>query len=353
MNPNRVKPRHADAYRTRALTPVLTISDDGGGYYFKRPFLIAIGPDESLYVADENQLLGFDAQGRFVRNYFRRGQGPGELSRVSGFAAIGGMLVVHNMYPSKIVRFGLDGKILADFPVPASGRSYRFRGASGRTGCLIGWGMPDLQTVQGSEAILDQPNPIAAVDLEGGGLKTWSSFPTRVFVQKAEKGGGAMIPMGKIYTAMDGKYLAVSHTDEYAIKILDLETGSLIRTITRDYARVKISPEDRRAMEGGPMIGNKVVQPPIPKFAADITGLFFHGHEIWAATSTRVAGKGALIDVFSLDGTYLDCFYLQLPAPPDRNVEQPDPQVIQGDILASIERSADDAYVVRKYRIGK
>ncbi|MDD8027829.1 MAG: hypothetical protein PHI34_15120, partial [Acidobacteriota bacterium] len=165
---NSARPRHADAYRTRSLTPVLTISDEGGGYYFKRPSLIAIGPDESLYVSDENQLLGFDARGRFIRNYYRPGQGPGELGAVSGFAALSGALVIHNMYPSKIVRLGLDGKTLADFPVPANKGSYRFRAASGRTGCLIGWGMPDLGTVQGSEAVVDQPNPIISVDLETG-----------------------------------------------------------------------------------------------------------------------------------------------------------------------------------------
>jgi hypothetical protein len=350
---NSARPRHADAYRARTLTPVLTISDEGGGYYFKRPSLIAIGPDESLYVSDENQLLSFDAKGRFIRNYFRQGQGPGELGAVSGFAAVDGALVVHNLYPSKIVRFSLDGKTLADFPVPASRGSYRFRAASGRTGCLIGWGMPDLGTVSGSEAVVDQPNPIVSVDLETGVLKAWASFPTRVYVQKAPKGGGVMVPMGKIYTALNGKYLAVSHTDEYGIKILDFESGALVRTITREYARVKTTPEDRQGMGGGAMISGEVIHNPMPKYAADIAHLFFHGDEIWAVTSTKVEGKGVLIDAFNLDGAYLDCFYLPLPLPPDRDVAQPDPIVIQGDTLAAIERNEDDTYIVRKYRIGK
>jgi hypothetical protein len=350
---NSSRPRHADAYRTRTLTPVLTISDEGGGYYFKRPSLIAIGPDESLYVSDENQLLSFDARGRFIRNYYRPGQGPGELGSVSGFAAVDGALVVHNMHPSKIVRLGLDGKTLADFPVPASRGSYRFRAASGRTGCLIGWGIPDLGTVQGSEAVVDQSNPIVSVDLDTGALKTGLSFPTQVYVQKAPKGGAVMIPMGKIYTALNGQYLAVSHTDEYAIKILDLESGALVRTMTRKYARVKTTSEDRQGMGGGARIAGEVIHIPMPKYKADIAHLFFHGDEIWAVTSTEAEGKGALVDVFNLDGKYLDCFYLPLPAPPDKNVERPDPIAMQGNTLAAIERSADDTYIVRKYRIGK
>jgi hypothetical protein len=349
---NSSKPRHANAYRTRTLTPVLTISDEGGGYYFKRPSLIAMGPDGSVYVSDENQLLGFDAGGRLIRNYFRPGQGPGELGSVSGFVVLSDALVVHNMYPSKIVRFGLDGKMLADFPVPASRGSYRFRAAFGRTGCLIGWGLPDLGTVQASEAVVDQPHPIVSVDLETGALKTGLSFPTRVYVQKAPKGGGVMVPLGRIYTALNGRYLAVSHTDEYAIKILDLESGALVRTITREYARVKTTTEDREGMTGGAMISGETIHVPVPKYRADIAHLFFHGDEIWAVTSTRAEGKGVLVDVFSFAGKYLDGFYLPIPAPPDKNVERPDPIVLQGDMLAAIERGEDDAYVVRKYRIG-
>lgn len=350
---NPSKPLNPNAGRVRSLTPIVTITDEGGAYYFKRPSLVQMGPDGSIYVADQEQLLRFDTQGRFVRNYFRKGQGPGELQNVSGFAVVDGTLVVHNMYPSKIVRFDLDGKLISDTPAAVTGGSLRMRGADGGNCFLIKMGMPDLGQIKGTEGILDQPNPVITIGADGSPAKTLGSFPTRTFVRKAAGGGGVMIPLGKIYTALSGKYLAVSHTDEYAVKILDLQSGVLVRTITREYVRVTASPEDQLGSTGGAMIRGETFKVPVPKFAPDIVNLFAHGNEIWAVTSTKAAGKGVLIDVFNWEGAYLDCFYLPLPAPPDNNVEQPAPQVIQGDYLAAIERNADDTYIVRKYRIGK
>ena len=227
------------------------------------------------------------------------------------------------------------------------------RATDGRRCYLIKWVMPDFGQIKGSEGILDQPNPIVSIGVEGGAAITLGSFPTRTFVRKAEGGGGVIIPLGKIFIALNGKYLAVSHTDEYAIKILDLESGVLARTITREYTRVKTSPEDLLGNDSVAMIRGETFRVPVPKFAPDIVNLFSHGNEIWAVTSTKAAGKGVLIDVFNWEGAYLDCFYLHLPAPPDKDIEQPDPQAIQGDFLSAIERNADDTYVIRKYRIGK
>jgi hypothetical protein len=350
---NPAKPRNSDAGRVRSLTPVVTIADEGGGYYFKRPSLVQFGVDGSIYVADQEQLLRFDAQGKFVRNYFRKGQGPGELQNVSGFAVVGGTLVVHNMYPSKIVRFDPDGKILSDVPAAVTGGSLRMRGADGRNCFLIKMERSDFSQIKGKEGILDQPNPLLSIAVDGGAAKTLGTFATRMYLRKAEGGGGVVIPLGKLLLAVHEKYLAISHTDEYAVKILDVQSGVLARTITREYTRVKTPPEDQKRIAGGVMLDGKVVLAPAPPFAPDIVNLFAHGDEIWAVTSTKSGEKGVLVDVFSWEGAYLDCFYLRLPAPPDMNVELPAPQVIQGDFLAAIEKNADETYVVRKYRIGK
>ena len=331
----------------------MTITDEGGAYYFKRPSLVQMGPDGSIYVADQEQLLGFDAQGRFVRNYFHKGQGPGELQNISGFAVVDETLVVHNMYPSKIVRFDLDGKLISDIPAAVTGGSLRMRGADGGNCFLIKMGMPDFGEIKGKEGILEQPNPLISIAVDGGPAKTLGTFPTRMYLRKAEGGGSVVIPLGKILLAAHGKYLAVSHTDEYAVRILDVQSGVLARTITREYARVLASPEDKLGSTGGAMIRGETINVPVAKFAPDISNLFFHDNEIWVVTSTKIAGKGTLIDTYSWEGAYLDCFYLSFPAPPGNNVELPAPQVIQGDFLAAIEKNTDDAYIVRKYRIGK
>ena len=350
---NLAVPKNPNSGRIRTLTPVVTITDEGGAYYFKRPSLVQLGPDGSIYIADQEQLLRFDAQGRFVRNFFRKGQGPGELQNVSGFAIVNETLVVHNMFPSKIVRFGLDGKMLSDIPAAVTGGSLRMRGADSGYCFLIKMGMPDFGQIKGKEGVLDQPNPVLSFGFDGSPARTIGIFPTRLYLRKADGGGGVMVPLGKILLALYGKYLAVSHADEYAVKIIDLQSGLLVRTATREYARVMASPEDQRARTGGAMIQGETFNVPVSKIAPDISNLLVHGNEIWVVTSTKNKDKGTLIDVFSWEGAYSDCFYLPLPAPPVIDVEQPAPQVIQGDFLAAIERNADDTYIVRKYRIGK
>ena len=211
----------------------------------------------------------------------------------------------------------------------------------------------DFGQIKGKEGILDQPNPLISIAVDGSPAKTLGMLPTRIYLRKGEGGGGVVIPLGKILLAAHGKYLAVSHTDEYAVKILDVQSSVLARSITREYTRVKTPPEDQKGIAGGVMLDGKVVLAPAPTFAPDIVNLFAHGDEIWAVTSTKSGEKGVLVDVFSWEGAYLDCFYLRLPAPPDINVELPAPQVIQGDFLAAIEKNADETYIVRKYRIGK
>ena len=62
---------------------VLAISDEGTReYYFKNPRDLTIAPDGSLFLLDEFQVLHFDKAGKFVRNLYKKGQGPGEMSYV-------------------------------------------------------------------------------------------------------------------------------------------------------------------------------------------------------------------------------------------------------------------------------
>ena len=81
-NPSRPAARNAD--RILELKEVMRIKEDGGEFYFKSPRM-QVGPDSSVYVWDEEQLLKFDPKGKFVRNFFHKGQGPGEFLHLAGF----------------------------------------------------------------------------------------------------------------------------------------------------------------------------------------------------------------------------------------------------------------------------
>jgi len=347
------RPKNPNAGRIRTLTPVLTITDEAGPFYFKSPSKPKFGPDGSIYVLDENQLLRFDALGRFVRNYFRPGQGPGELQSVSGYAATGTHLIVHNASPGKIVRLDLEGKLVSDKAVSSPGGFLVLVHADDETAVFLKRIPPNIAEMKGMDGILDSFHRILSIPVEGGPEKDLGAFPARWYFQKGKEGGAAFGPMDKILmTPRGGKALAVSGTEEYAVKILDLETGTVIRTFSRAYPRMKTPPEDRNGISGGAMIDGKVVKIPPAKYAADIANLLSSGMELWVETSTIAEGKGTLIDVFDPDGAWTDSFYLPLPDPPRRHLLQPYHMDVRGDDLIAVEKTQEETYVLRKYRIG-
>jgi hypothetical protein len=342
-----------NAGRVVALTEVLRITDEGGAFYFKRPTLLHVRKDGSIFVADQGQLLQFAPDGKFVQNYFKKGQGPGELSFISDFMVADDGLIVHNSYPSKIVRFGWDGKILKDFSVAAIGGSLQFRCAKGADYFFVASPRIDLKEVSGMEAVLEQPQAIVSASEGVEGTKAFGAFPTQIFFKRAQGGGAGWIPLNKIISVpYQDKFLIVSHTPEYTVALVDLEKENVAMTFRRTYIRAKTPPEAKKGIQGGAMIDGKVLTASSPDFLDDIVNLFAHDKDIWVATSTKIGGRGVMIDVFDSRGIYSDCFFLALPEAPDRDIGRPAPQVVMGDSFYAIEKSVDGTYTIRKYRIG-
>jgi hypothetical protein len=133
---------------------------------------------------------------------------------------------------------------------------------------------------------------------------------------------------------------------------VDLEKKSVALAFSRNYVRAKTPPGARKGIQGGAMVDGKPLVAPSSDFLDDIVNLFVHDKDIWVVTSTKVEGKGVQIDVFSSQGIYMDCFFLPLPEAPYQHLARPAPQVVMGDFLYAIEKSAEETYMIKKYRIG-
>jgi len=100
---------------------VIIGSLDGSG---NRPVFGAVSavvgtPDGGAIVADVQvpAVLQFSAQGAFVRQLGRKGEGPGEYLDISGLASLdSGRVLVRDPRRALMV-FGSDGKLLAEYPV--------------------------------------------------------------------------------------------------------------------------------------------------------------------------------------------------------------------------------------------
>jgi hypothetical protein len=75
------------------------------------------------------------------------------------------------------------------------------------------------------------------------------------------------------------------------------------------------------------------------------------GDEIWAVTSTKDKSKGVLVDVFDGEGVYRDSIYLKLPETALKSVLSPGSCALDGDFLWVVERSEDETFAIKKYRV--
>jgi hypothetical protein len=140
------------------------------------------------------------------------------------------------------------------------------------------------------------------------------------------------------------KNLLVSHTSDYLIKLIQSESGSVIRQFRRAYDRIKTKVPGNVTITGGE-------RPPAPEFWADIQALHVVGNELWVQTSTVDPKKGFLIDVFNLEGRYIDRFYLKWS---DKDV---DPNKVWRKFTFAdgfayfADKTDDDLIVIKKCRL--
>ncbi len=328
-----VKPISPRAGRMIHLREDFRLTDESGDFYLKYPQSVKMAPDGSFFLLDREQIIRLDATGRFLGNLFRKGQGPGELSFVSGMEATTEGLTVHNNGPNKLVRFDAGGKYKDEVSLQKIGSSLDFLGLS--DGRAIGLQMRFPPPGAGLEVKM---RDIALLAVSYDGLKSANlgAFPIR-FLQA----GGAMLRDRSLGVVMGGRYAAIVHTKEYAIKIVDLQSPKPPRTIGRKYKKV---PAPKGYASGGKISPDKITWYTLPgaDFMYDIEALHVFKDLLWVQTSTIDPKKGVLIDVFDVDGRYLDAFYLNIPG---RLLN------IQGDALFVRESAADDTLRIVRYKV--
>ena len=117
---------------------------------------------------------------------------------------------------------------------------------------------------------------------------TPSTYATKWFVKRLP---GAMIADNLTFLLCaplaDG-LVAVANEEAYVIQIVDVGKDAAVRTIRRDYRRVKYEPEKPPDRSQGPR------RLSIPRdHYNDIQKLFAVDGQIWALTSTLVPGRGS------------------------------------------------------------
>ncbi|MBE0711164.1 MAG: hypothetical protein IH583_02190 [Candidatus Aminicenantes bacterium] len=353
---NPSKPRAANAGRVIVPEEVLAISDEGTrDYYFKGPRDLTIAPDGSLFLIDEFQVLQFDKDGKFVRNLHKKGQGPGEMSYVRACLTTEKNVIVHTDSPDRLLFFDYAGRYEKEIPMRFLGASKFMPKALLALGAKFYIQSADQPRVEGEPDYVEVPHSILALDAATFESRELSSFPTISYVITGEGGRHTGLYQISSFFAVPykGKYLALSHTSEYLIKIFDPAADKVIREFRRAYERVKPDPPTALEKIGNIKIGGKRYPRPEQKFQSDVKVILTRGDEIWTVTSTQDKSRGVLIDVFNGDGIFMDSFYLKLPDSALRQLRWSGYCTLDGDFLWVAESDDEnDIYTIKKYRLG-
>ncbi len=332
---NSSKPKNKNAGRVVKTKPVLKIEDDPGKFFFRFPRNITVSPPGEIYLMDYNQFLRFDSAGKLMNNYFSLGSGPCELIAMRNYILHGNSIIVFNVRPHKIIWFDKTGSCTKEFRIYKNFFSGELLAFKDEKYYLVISGMP---SINGNTGFAENPHTITEVSGDGKDLKSLLSFPVRNFVVQIPGGGRYNQAMCFFISRVhNDRFVFLSHTPEYLVKVVDLEKGDIAYSFSRPYDRVKL----KKFSEEDITLGGKQYEELKQKYEEDIVNLFIFNSKVWVVTSTENS-KGTLIDVFDFEGNYLDNFFLKVKG----SIMAVDSQAIY-----TREKDKDENGLIVKYRL--
>ncbi|MDH5468034.1 MAG: 6-bladed beta-propeller [Candidatus Aminicenantes bacterium] len=333
---NPEKPLNKNAGRVIQLKEVIRVKDEEGKFYFSGPWDIVVARDGSFFIHEPNKIYKFDANGKFVKNFYKKGEGPGELNQNLTEIIVREdniILASSNMY--KIIRLDMRGNLIEDIRP-----EWKFSTVVGYYNGKYFLTQYERKSLGKKISEIREENlRLVVASDEREITPTPYIFPVTVSINVWGRGISSASISRFQRVDEDQRYVYLFHTPEYLVKLLDLEKIEVIRSFRRKYDRVKRIPLKESKI---PLL--------MPKFHNDIYRLAIHKNNLWVITSTVDKEKGILVDVFNREGKYLDNFYLPL-----RNIKRNDhlyaPMAVYKDFLYVIEIGEDELISVAKYEI--
>jgi hypothetical protein len=334
---NPEKPDNKNAGRVLQLKEELRITDESGYFFFKSPWEIKVSDNGFIFVREKDKLYKFDASGKFIKNILKSGEGPGEILELESFHFDKDEIILFCSMRNKIVKTDMDGHLIKDLKLGEK-RFSRLLSYYEKKYFIVDFEWKSLEKTTGIKEV----NHTLYIVVEAGEISlTPYSFPTKQAMHLRTLGGRGSIsfsPITRIKTARAfPKYLYLAHTQDYLIKLLDLDTSQIVRTFRRVYKKVKHESQELSEFL-------------MSEYQNDVQNLLIYRGRLWVLTSTFQEGKGILVDVFNREGKYLDNFYLPLFKIKRENLGAW-PITVIDDSLFVLEINEDETFAVVKYKI--
>lgn len=265
-------------------------------------------------MADQDQLLLFSPQGKFIHNFFKKGQGPGELTDMSGFIPERDRVLVFNRYPHKMITFDRGGNILEETAISQMlGYANLLGSWRGRFYYLREY----FQSTGGKAAFLDIPVRLLSValgEVEARMDGPW--FPKRYFVR--DTSWIKNVHFVQIARADESTFF-ISYNGNYDIHRLNLVRMEISPFISQKYRKVKIRPEWKTSKDKfrapSKTLDGSEVKVFEHEVIDDVLKIWVLREKIWVLTSTFNEAKRLVrVDLYDLKkAEFVGSLMLPLP----------------------------------------
>lgn len=338
-NPDR--PKSKNAGRTVILEEVMRIRDDGKNIVFRNPRYFSLLNDGSIFFVDSPYIYKYSKDGQFIFQALKQGQGPGECYGGVYFF-MGDRMRVQAWNPPKVIDYDLEGRYIKEIKTNIISLLYFLKYIDGKI-----YGIRDeihYSNDTWKEGFIESPFTLYEISEDFQKLKKIYNFPVKHYIKQRNWSRRTMVG----WTVYD-HYLFVLHTAEYRIVKLDLRTGRIERIFKRQYVRLKAQEGEVEQDIYNPVPKQNL--PPPFDYAFDIMWLQVFKNSLWVFTSTtKDNGAKTLIDVFDMEGNYIDSFYLQFPS--NNKTHWIISSILSDDGFIFIPEQSEDGLVsIGKYRI--
>lgn len=338
------KPKNKNAGRTVMLEEVMRIKDDGEKIIFTNPRNLSLSEDGSIFFMDSSYLYKFSKDGQFIFKALKQGQGPRECELTGPYFFMGNRIRVQVWIPPKVMDYDMDGRYIKEIKTRnITGPFWFLRYIDGKI-----YGIRDeihfSKDLIHKEGLIESPYRFYEISEDFKKLKKIYDFPVRHYIKRARWYRRDMIAA----TAYD-YFLFIVHTAEYKIVKFDLHRSRIERIFKRKYKRKKIPSEEIEEDVYDPEL--RGLRPPSAEYYFDIFHIQIFRESLWVITSTsKDNDTKRLVDVFDMEGIYIDSFYLQFPL--NNETHWVGNSILSDDGFIFIPEQNQDGFVsIGKYRI--
>ncbi|MGB2844200.1 MAG: 6-bladed beta-propeller, partial [Candidatus Aminicenantaceae bacterium] len=226
---NPEKPIGKNAGRVLKLQEVFRIIENSDDFYFNSPRNLKVDYEGSFLIIDENQILKFSSDGKFLKNLFKKGQGPGEISSRShsrlSYFLLKNDIFLYDPTGSKIIHIDGDGNLIEEVKIEVSLLSELYGPAN--EGFIF---TDEAPSPMGKSGFHDVDMSIIWISRDGSSSRKVIVFPKELYMDK-----NFAMDWAPFYGLLESEAqkLFICHTSEYKIVIADLGKGQVIKEFNR------------------------------------------------------------------------------------------------------------------------